>query len=78
MNEKNVLPLQPKSENVFTKEEQMKAFNSTSRKVVARQKCRANASRGGGITASSQRASSQAVCAHKAFSFSAHLIYKAV
>ena len=47
MNEKNVLPLQPKSENVFTKEEQMKAFNSTSRKVVARQKCRANASRGG-------------------------------
>ena len=48
MNEKNVVPLQPKSENVFTKEEQMKAFNSISRKVVARQKCRANTSRGGG------------------------------
>ena len=78
MNEKNVVPLPPKSESVFTKEEQMKAFNSTSRTVVARQKCRANTSRGGGITTSSQRASSQAVCAHKAFSFSAHLIYKAV
>ena len=47
MNEKNVVPLQPKSENVFTKEEQMKAFNSISRKVVARRKCRANTSQGG-------------------------------
>ena len=47
MNEKNVVLLQPKSENVFTKEEQMKAFNSISRTVVARRKCRANAFGGG-------------------------------